>query len=97
VCWILDEYADEKAGGRVREHAAIQWRNGEGGYVPQVAVALGYANWKLEPCRCGPWWMPRFFCRKSGLGAEYAELRQKVGVPKERTSFETKPETGVER
>ena len=38
-------------------------------------------------------------CRDISAGSlvwgEYAELRKKVGVPKERTRFETKPELGL--
>jgi SRSO17 transposase len=35
------------------------------------------------------------FLPEAWFGAEYAELRKKVEVPKERTSFETKPELGL--
>jgi len=92
---ILDEYADEKAG----EGSAGAYRqyNGRMGKVDmcQVAVALGYANWKLEPW---PLWTmvdAEIFLPEAWFGAKYAELRQKVGVPEERTSFETKPELGL--
>jgi SRSO17 transposase len=92
---ILDEYADEKAGwgsaGTDRQY------NGRMGKVDlcQVAVALGYANWKLEPW---PLWTmvdAEIFLPEAWFGAEYAQLRQKVGVPSERTRFETKPELGL--
>jgi SRSO17 transposase len=92
---ILDEYADEKAG---RESAgAYRQYNGRMGKVDmcQVAVALGYANWKLEPW---PLWAmvdAEIFLPEAWFGAEYAELRKKVGVPKERTDFETKPDLGL--
>jgi SRSO17 transposase len=92
---ILDEYADEKAG----EGSAGAYRqyNGRMGKVDlcQVAVALGYANWKLKPW---PLWTmvdAEIFLPEAWFGAAYAELRQKVGIPAERTSFETKPELGL--
>jgi SRSO17 transposase len=92
---ILDEYADEKAGGG--SAGALRQYNGRMGKVDmcQVAVALGYANWKLEPW---PLWTmvdAEIFLPEVWFGDEYALLRQKVGVPKERTSFETKPELGL--
>jgi len=61
----------------------------------QVAVALGYANWKLQPW---PLWAmvdAEIFLPEVWFDADYAPLRQKVGVPGERTSFETKPELGL--
>jgi len=92
---ILDEYADEKAG----EKSAGAWRqyNGRMGKVDlcQVAVALGYANWKMQPW---PLWTmvdAEIFLPEAWFRAEYADLRQKVGVPTERTTFETKPELGL--
>jgi len=92
---ILDEYADEKAGGK--SAGALRQYNGRMGKVDmsQVAVALGYANWKLKPW---PLWTmvdAEIFLPEVWFGDEYAQLRQKVGVPKERTSFETKPELGL--
>jgi SRSO17 transposase len=92
---ILDEYADEKAGSG--SAGAYRQYNGRMGKVDlcQVAVALGYANWKLEPW---PLWAmvdAEIFLPEAWFGAEYTELRKKVGVPKERTSFETKPELGL--
>lgn len=92
---ILDEYADEKAGGG--SAGAYRQYNGRMGKVDlcQVAVALGYANWKLEPW---PLWAmvdAEIFLPEAWFGAEYAGLRQKVGVPKGRTTFETKPELGL--
>lgn len=92
---ILDEYADEKAGGR--SVGAYRQYNGRMGKVDlcQVAVALGYANWKLEPW---PLWAlvdAEIFLPEAWFEAEYAALRKQVGVPKERTSFETKPELGL--
>jgi SRSO17 transposase len=35
------------------------------------------------------------FLPEAWFGAEHAELRQKVGIPPERTNFETKPELGL--
>jgi len=92
---ILDEYADEKAGSG--SAGAYRQYNGRMGKVDmcQVAVALGYANWKLEPW---PLWAmvdAEIFLPEAWFGTEYAELRKKVSVPKERTSFETKPELGL--
>lgn len=92
---ILDEYADEKAGGQ--SAGAHRQYNGRLGKVDlcQVAVALGYANWKLEPW---PLWTmvdAEIFLPEAWFGADYAELRQKVGVPTERTVFESKPELGL--
>jgi SRSO17 transposase len=92
---ILDEYADEKAG----EGSAGTYRqyNGRIGKVDlsQVAVALGYANWKLEPW---PLWTmvdAEIFLPEPWFGADYEPLRQKVGIPAERKVFETKPELGL--
>lgn len=92
---ILDEYADEKAGGK--SAGAQRQYNGRMGKVDmcQVAVTLGYANWKLEPW---PLWAmvdAEIFLPEAWFGAEYEGLRQKVGVPTERTDFETKPELGL--
>lgn len=92
---ILDEYADEKAGGK--SAGALRQYNGRMGKVDlcQVAVALGYANWKLVPW---PLWAmvdAEIFLPEAWFGAEYAALRQQVGVPAERTTFETKPELGL--
>ena len=92
---ILDEYADEKAGGK--SAGALRQYNGRMGKVDlcQVAVALGYINWKLDPW---PLWVmvdAEIFLPEAWFGAEYAPLRQQVGVPAERTIFETKPELGL--
>jgi len=92
---ILDEYADEKAGGK--SAGALRQYNGRMGKVDlcQVAVALGYANWKLSPW---PLWAmvdAEIFLPEAWFGAEYAPLRQKVGVPAERTTFESKPDLGL--
>jgi len=92
---ILDEYADEKAGGE--SAGAYRQYNGRMGKVDmcQVAVALGYANWKLDPW---PLWAlvdAEVFLPEAWFGSEYAELRKKVGIPAARTSFETKPDLGL--
>jgi SRSO17 transposase len=51
---ILDEYADEKSG--VKSAGAARQYSGRMGQVDEclVAVALGYANWKVQPW---PVWM----------------------------------------
>jgi len=92
---ILDEYADEKAGGE--SAGALRQYNGRMGKVDmcQVSVALGYANWKLQPW---PLWAmvdAEIFLPEAWFGADYVQLRQKVGVPAERTTFESKPELGL--
>ena len=92
---ILDEYADEKAGGN--SAGALRQYNGRMGKVDecQVAVALGYAHWKLPPW---PVWTlvdAEIFLPEVWFGDAYASLRQKVGVPTERQAFETKPELGL--
>lgn len=92
---ILDEYADEKAGDE--SAGAYRQYNGRLGKVDlcHVAVALGYANWKLEPW---PLWTmvdTEIFLPEAWFGADYEALRQKVGIPEERKTFETKPELGL--
>lgn len=92
---VLDEYADEKAGGE--SAGTMRQYNGRMGKVDmcQVAVGLGYVNWKLKPW---PLWAmvdAEIFLPEAWFGADYAQLRRKVGVPDERTSFETKPELGL--
>lgn len=92
---ILDEYADEKSGGK--SVGAARQYNGRMGKVDecQVAVALGYANWKVQPW---PVWTlvdAEIFLPEAWFGEAYADLRQQVGVPPERKTFETKPELGL--
>jgi len=92
---ILDEYADEKAGEK--SAGTLRQYNGRFGKVDlcQVGVALGYANWKLKPW---PMWTmvdAELFLPEDWFGGEYEELRQKVGIPAERTCFETKPDLGL--
>jgi SRSO17 transposase len=92
---VLDEYADEKSGGR--SAGAARQYNGRMGKVDecQVAVALGYANWKMRPW---PVWTlvdAEIFLPEAWFGESYADLRQQVGVPAERKIFETKPELGL--
>jgi SRSO17 transposase len=88
-------HADEKAG----EGSAGAYRqyNGRMGKVDlcHVAVALGYANWKLDPW---PLWTmvdTEIFLPEAWFGADYEALRQKVGIPADRKTFETKPELGL--
>jgi SRSO17 transposase len=92
---ILDEYADEKAG----EKSAGAWRqyNGRMGKVDlcQVAVALGYANWKMQPWPLWTMVAAEIFLPEAWFDADQAALRKKVGVPAERKTFETKPDLGL--
>jgi SRSO17 transposase len=92
---ILDEYADEKAG----EKSAGAWRqyNGRMGKVDlcQVAVALGYANWKMQPWPLWTMVAAEIFLPEAWFDAGQAALRKKVGVPAERKAFETKPDLGL--
>jgi SRSO17 transposase len=92
---ILDEYADEKSGGK--SAGVVRQYNGRMGKVDecQVAVTLGYANWKLQPW---PIWTlvdAEIFLPEAWFGDAYADLRCQVGIPAERKAFETKPELGV--
>lgn len=92
---ILDEYADEKAGGK--SAGALRQYNGRMGKVDlcHVAVALGYAHWKLQPW---PLWTlvdTEIFLPEDWFGPEYADLRTQVGIPSQRTAFETKPDLGL--
>jgi len=92
---ILDESADEKAGGQ--SVGSSRQYNGRMGKVDQcqVAVMLGYANWKVRPW---PLWTlvdAEIFLPEEWFGEAYAELRQKVEIPAERKTFETKPELGL--
>lgn len=87
--------ADEKAGGK--SAGALRQYNGRMGKVDmcQVTVALGYANWKMEPW---PLWCmvdAEIFLTEVWFEAEFAPLRQQVGIPDERTTFETKPDLGL--
>ena len=61
----------------------------------QVAVALGYANWKLQPWAVWTLVDAEIFLPEAWFGETYAGLRKQVGVPAERTTFETKPELGM--
>ena len=92
---ILDEYADEKAGGK--SAGAFRQYNGRMGKVDmcQVAVALGYANWKMEPWTLWTMVDAEIFLPEAWFSSEYAGLRQKVDIPAERKAFETKPELGL--
>lgn len=92
---ILDEYADEKAGGQ--SAGALRQYNGRMGKVDlcQVAVTLGYANWKLQPWPLWTMVAAEIFLPEAWFGEAYAPLRKKVGVPDERTDFETKPDLGL--
>jgi len=92
---ILDEYGDEKSG--VKSAGAARQYNGRIGKVDecQVAVTLGYANWKVDPW---PMWTmvdAEIFLPEAWFGDSHTELRKQVGVPDERVDFETKPELGL--
>lgn len=92
---ILDESADEKAGGQ--SVGTSRQYNGRMGKVDecQVAVVLGYANLKVQPW---PLWAlvdAEIFLPEDWFGDAYAQLRKKVGVPEERKAFETKPDLGL--
>jgi len=92
---ILDESGEEKAGGQ--SVGSSRQYNGRMGKVDQcqVAVVLGYANWKVRPW---PLWAlvdAEIFLPEEWFGEAYAELRQKVEIPAERKTFETKPELGL--
>lgn len=92
---ILNESADEKAGGH--SVGASRQYNGRMGKVDQcqVAVVLGYANWKVQPW---PLWAlvdAEILLPEDWFGEAYAERRQEVRVPAERRTFETKPELGL--
>jgi SRSO17 transposase len=92
---ILDEYADEKAGGE--SAGTIRQWNGRMGKVDmcQVGVGLGYANWKLKPWVVWAMVDNEIFLPQAWFSDEYAVLRQKVGIPAERSRFESKPELGL--
>lgn len=92
---IVDEYADEKAGGQ--SAGTSRQYNGRMGKVDecQVAVTLGYANWKLEPWPVWAMVDAEVFLPEEWFSEAYAQLRQKVGVPAERRAFESKPELGL--
>ena len=92
---ILDEYADEKAGEK--SAGAGRQYNGRMGKVDlcQVAVALGYANWKMQPWPLWTMVAAEIFLPEAWFDAEHAALRKKVGVPAERKAFETKPDLGL--
>jgi SRSO17 transposase len=92
---ILDESADEKAGGQ--SVGSSRQYNGRMGKVDQcqVAVVLGYANWKVP---VWPLWAlidAEVFLPETWFTAAAAPLRQAVGVPEERQVFETKLELGL--
>jgi SRSO17 transposase len=92
---ILDEYADEKSGGK--SAGVARQYNGRMGKVDecQVAVALGYANWKLQPWAVWTLVDAEIFLPEAWFGEAYAGLRHQVGVATERKTFETKPELGI--
>jgi SRSO17 transposase len=58
-------------------------------------VALGYANWKLQPWAVWALVDAEIFLPEAWFGEAYADLRKQVGVPTERKTFESKPELGL--
>ena len=92
---IVDEYADEKAGGQ--SAGSSRQYNGRMGKVDecQVAVTLGYANWKVEPWPVWAMVDAEVFLPEEWFSEAYVQLRQKVGVPAERRAYESKPELGL--
>jgi len=85
---ILDESADEKAGGH--SAGAGRQHNGRVGKVDmcQVGVFLSLATPRAHTWIDGELYIPeRWF------GEAYAERRKKVDIPQDRT-FQTKPEIG---
>jgi SRSO17 transposase len=92
---ILDESADEKAGGG--SVGSSRQHNGRMGKVDecQVAVILGYANWKVHPWALWAMVDAELFVPQEWFSDDFAALRQKVGVPVARQTFESKPELGL--
>jgi SRSO17 transposase len=89
---IADEYADEKAG--VKSAGSARQYNGHIGKVDecQVAVGLGYANWKLQPW---PMWTlidAEIYLPEIWYSEAYAKERECVGIPAERATYESKLE-----
>jgi len=85
---ILDESADEKAGGH--SAGASRQHNGRLGKVDmsQVGVFLSLATPRAHTWIDGELYIPRRWFKD-----EYAERRKKVDIPKDR-KFYTKPELG---
>ena len=91
---ILDESADEKAD--IHSAGSGRQYNGRMGKVDtcQVAVVLGYANWKS-----GPWptWAlidSELFLSTEWFTPDWAALRRQLGILQER-QFATKPQLGL--
>src|SRR4030066_556672 len=61
----------------------------------QVAVTLGYANWKVQPWPVWAMVDAEVFLPEEWFSEAYAQLRQKVMVPAQRKVFESKPELGM--
>ena len=91
---VLDESADEKAGGE--SAGTSRQYNGHQGKIDlcQVAVVLGYVNW-----RSGLWtsWAlvdSELFLPLEWFNPEFAPRRKKLGIPEQKT-FQTKLELGL--
>jgi len=90
---LVDESADEKAGEQ--SAGAGRQYNGRMGKVEmsQVGVVLGYVNLKVAQ---GFWsWVDReLFLPRDWFGEERKQLRERLGVPKER-GFQRKVELAL--
>ena len=92
---IIDETAEEKAGGQ--SVGSSRQRNGRYGTIDecQVSVLMAYGNWKAS---LWPIWTlvdAELFLPAEWFDEEHAERRQKQGVPVER-KFETKAQLGLQ-
>ena len=90
---ILDESADQKAGGK--SAGAGRQRNGRLGKVDmsQVGTLLAYANLTSPDRPVWAWVDGELYLQEHWFTPEMAQLRQRVGIPPER-EFETKIELG---
>lgn len=85
---ILDESADEKAGGH--SAGAGRQHNGRLGKIEQSQVGVFLS---LATPRAHTWIDGELFIPERWFTDEYAEQRRAVGLPEDRT-FQTKPELG---
>src|SRR5258708_22408224 len=91
---VLDESADEKAGGE--SAGTSRQYNGHQGKsdLCQVAVVLGHVNWQSG--RWTSWSLvdSELFFPGEWLSPEFAPKRKKLGIPEKKT-FQTKLELGL--
>lgn len=85
---ILDESANEKAGGK--SAGAGRQHNGRLGKIEQSQVGVFLS---LATPRAHTWIDGELFIPQHWFTDEYAEQRQAVGIPEDR-AFQTKPELG---